>query len=52
MAQAITRRLLTAPASHGICADRRRVTLGQGFLRVLRYFPVSIIPPWHLGDEQ
>jgi hypothetical protein len=32
--------------------------LGQGFLRVLRLFLVSIIPPWlsllicHLGDEQ
>jgi hypothetical protein len=23
-----------------------RVTLGQGLLRVLRFSPVSIIPPW------
>jgi hypothetical protein len=34
------------------------VALGQVFLRVLRFYPVSIIPPWlsmliyHLEDEQ
>jgi hypothetical protein len=34
-----------------------RMALGQGFLRVIRHSPVSIIPPWlsiliyHFWDE-
>jgi hypothetical protein len=35
-----------------------KAALGQAFLRVIRFFPISIIPPWlstlihNLSDEQ
>jgi hypothetical protein len=41
---------------YGICGGK--VALGQVFLQVLQFSPISIIPPWlsiliyHLGDEQ
>jgi hypothetical protein len=51
MAQAVSRRPLTAAAWFrakvnpvGFVVDK--VALGQVFLRVLRFSPVSIIPPW------
>jgi hypothetical protein len=51
MAQAVSRRPLTAAAwvrsqvnPVGFVVDE--VALGQDFLRVLRFSPVSIIPPW------
>jgi hypothetical protein len=51
MAQAVSRRPLTAAArfraqvnSVGFVVDK--VALGQVFLRVLRFRPVNIIPPW------
>jgi hypothetical protein len=51
MAQAVSRRPLTAAARFharvnpvGFVMDK--VTLGQVFFRVLRFSPVSIIPPW------
>jgi hypothetical protein len=60
MAQAISRRSLTAEARVrarvGFVVDK--VALGQVSLRVFRFHPVSIIPPWlstliyHVGFEQ
>jgi hypothetical protein len=63
MAQAVSRRPLTAEdrvharvSSCGICGGQ--IVTGTGFLRVLRFSLVSIIPPWlsrivyHLRDEQ
>jgi hypothetical protein len=51
MAQVVSRRPLTAAAwvraqvnPVGFVVDK--VALGQVFLRVLRFFSVSIIPPW------
>jgi hypothetical protein len=51
MAQAVGRRPLTTAAwvrAHvnpvGFVVDK--VALGQVFLRVLRFSPVNIIPPW------
>jgi hypothetical protein len=50
-----------SPWRHGFtpgAVDLLLVALGQGFLRVLIFPPVSIIPPllciliYHLGDEQ
>jgi len=47
-----------APGSVHVGFVVDKVALGQVFLRVLRFSPVSIIPPWfsiliyHLGDEQ
>jgi len=50
MAQTLSRRFLTLEArvyarvsQFWICG--RKVALGQVFLQVLRFFPVSIIPP-------
>jgi hypothetical protein len=60
MAQTVSRRPLTAEsrvrARHNPC----RICGGQVFLRVLRFYPVNIIPPLlsilliyhHPGDEQ
>jgi hypothetical protein len=63
IAQAVSRRPLTAEARvltrvtlYGICCGD--IGTETGFFRVLRFFPVSIIPPWlsilifHEGDEQ
>jgi hypothetical protein len=51
MAQVVTRRPLTAVARFrarvsqcGICVDQ--VTVEQVFLRVFRFYPINIIPPW------
>jgi hypothetical protein len=51
MAQAVSRRLLTVAAwvraqvnPLGFVVDE--VALGQVFLRVFRFYPVNIIPPW------
>jgi hypothetical protein len=51
MAQAVSRRPLTSAARFrarvnpvGFVVDK--VALGQAFLRVLRFSPVNIIPPW------
>jgi hypothetical protein len=51
MTQAVSRRPLTAPAQVrawvnpvGFVVDK--VALGQVFLQVLQFSPVSIIPPW------
>jgi hypothetical protein len=47
MAQAVSRRPLTVAARVnpvGFVVDK--VALGQVFLRVPRFFPVNIIPPW------
>jgi hypothetical protein len=51
MAQAVGRRPLTAAARVraqvnlvGFVVDK--VVVGQVFLRVLRFYPVNIIPPW------
>jgi hypothetical protein len=51
MVQAVTRlphtaetRFLTLFSPCEICGDK--VAVGQGFFRVFRVFPVSIIPPW------
>jgi hypothetical protein len=52
------RRAGFAPGSVRVGFVVDKVALGQIFLRVLRVFPVNIIPPWlftliyHLGDEQ
>ena len=50
MVQAVSRRPLTAKAPEHPSPIRvefvvDKVALGQVFLRVLRFFPVSIIPP-------
>jgi hypothetical protein len=62
MSQAVSRRPLIAKARVralvspcGFVVDK--VALGYVFLRVLRFSPVDIFPPWplliyHLGDEQ
>jgi hypothetical protein len=48
----------TAPELFHVWLAVDKVALGQAFLRVLRFFPVNIIPRWlsklmyHLGDEQ
>jgi hypothetical protein len=66
VAQAVSRRPLTAAARVNLVGFVvNKVALGQVFLRVLRFFPVNIIPPWALlfrklkkinsfssGDEQ
>jgi hypothetical protein len=51
MAEEISRRLLTAEvrvrariSPFGICCEE--ISLGQGFLRVFRFSPVSIILSW------
>jgi hypothetical protein len=58
MHQAVSRRRLNTEAGSvrvGFVVDK--VALGQVFLRLLRFSPVNIIPPWlsmfiyHLGDE-
>jgi hypothetical protein len=57
MAQAVSRRPLTAAAGVraqvnpvGFVVDK--VALGQVFLRVLRFSPVTIIPPWaHVSEN-
>jgi hypothetical protein len=54
------RRPVFAPKSVHVGFVVDKVALGQGFLRVLRFSPVSIVPSWlfigrlicHLGDEQ
>jgi hypothetical protein len=63
ISQAISRRPLTAEtrvharvSSCGICGGQ--IVTGTGFLRVLRFSLVNVIPPWlsrivyHLGHEQ
>jgi hypothetical protein len=62
MAQAVSRRPLTAEArvhdriSVGFLLDK--VALERVFVKVIRFSPVGIIPPWlsvfiyHVGDEQ
>jgi hypothetical protein len=63
MAQAVSRRLLNTeaqvwPGSVYMRFMVDKVALGQGFFRVLRFSPVSIIPQWlsiliqHLEDEK
>jgi hypothetical protein len=59
VAQVVSRRPLTAEdwVSPRVIFVVDKATLGQGFLRVFRFSPVSIIPPWlsilicHPGDE-
>jgi hypothetical protein len=62
MAQAVSRRPLNAearvrPRFNLVEFVVDKAALGHVFLRVLRFSPVSIIPPslsnsYHLGDEQ
>jgi hypothetical protein len=63
VAQAVNRRRLTtesrvAPGLIRVGFVVDKVALGHVFLRVLRFSPVSMIPPsfptliYHLGDEQ
>jgi hypothetical protein len=62
MAQAVSRRPLAAEARFAPGSVHAeivvgKIVLGQVLLRVVRYFPVNVIPLWHstltyLGDEQ
>jgi hypothetical protein len=64
VAQAISRRPLTAEdrrlatTSVHVRFAVNEVALGHVFLRVIRFSPANVIPPWlptlisHLGDEQ
>jgi hypothetical protein len=50
-------RLVFEPGSIYVEFVVDKMALGQAFFRVLRYYPVNIIPPWlymlkyRLGDE-
>jgi hypothetical protein len=57
MAQAVSRRPLTAAAWVRAQVNRvgfvmDKLALGQVFLRVIRFSPVNIIPPWlHVSEN-